>query len=129
MKKTTIIFWITTTIIFLFEGVLVAFTSQTDMAKEGITGLGYPLYFGTLLAICKVVGTLVLMIPRISPRIKEWAYAGLAFDFSFAFLSLLIVGGVTPVLLMPAVFIILLILSYRSYHKLQRAKVVPVTTI
>ncbi len=129
MKKHTIIFWITTTIIFLFEGVLVAATSQTEMAKEGITSLGYPAYFGAILAICKVVGTLVLMIPQISPRIKEWAYAGLAFDFSFAFLSLLIVTGVTPVLLMPAVFIVLLILSYRSYHKLQRAKVAPVTII
>jgi len=36
MKKAKIIFWITTTIIFLFEGVMPALTSQTELAKEGI---------------------------------------------------------------------------------------------
>jgi hypothetical protein len=123
MKKHTIIFWITTTIIFLFEGVLVALTSQSEMAKAGFTGLGYPIYFGTLLAIFKVVGTIILMVPKFSPRIKEWAYAGFAFDFVFAFLSILIVGGVSIGLVLPAVFIILLILSYRSYHKLLQAKI------
>ena len=36
MKSAKIIFWVSTTLIFLFEGVLPAFTSQTEMAKEGI---------------------------------------------------------------------------------------------
>lgn len=42
MKTSKIIFWVTTTLIFLFEGVMPAFTSQTEMAKEGIRHLGYP---------------------------------------------------------------------------------------
>lgn len=44
MKKDKIIFWVTTIIIFLFEGVMPALTSQSAMAKEGIRHLGYPQY-------------------------------------------------------------------------------------
>lgn len=118
MKKTKIIFWVTTTLIFLFEGVVPALTSHTELAREGIRALGYPDYFGTLLAIFKVLGALVLIIPTIPARIKEWAYVGFGFDFTFAFLSLAIVYGVTTMLILPAVCMLVLILSYRTYHKL-----------
>ena len=36
MKKDKIIYWIATGMIALFEGLLPALTSQTEMAKEGI---------------------------------------------------------------------------------------------
>lgn len=120
MKKTKIVYWVSTLAIFIFEGVLVAFTSHTELAKEGIRSLGYPDYFGTLLAIFKVVGAVGLILPQVKGNAKEWVYAGFGFDFVFAFLSLLIVGGVSVSLLMPVVFIVFLILSYRSYHKLRR---------
>ena len=68
----------TTVIIFLMEGVMPAFTSQTEMAKEGIKHLGYPEYFGNALVVFKVVGALLLIIPQVPKRIKEWAYAGFA---------------------------------------------------
>ena len=122
MKKIKIAFWITTIIIFLFEGVLVAFTSQSEMAKQGITHLGYPLYFGTTLAIFKVLGTLILIIPKVPSYLKEWAYAGFAFDFVFALISIIAVDGVSVGIIMPIVFIFILIISYRSYHKLQKVQ-------
>lgn len=120
MKKYKIIFWITTGIIFLFEGVMVAFTSQTEMAVQGITSLGYPVYFGTMLAVFKVLGSIVLIVPMIPRRVKEWAYAGFMIDFIGAFVSLLVVGGLNMVLLMPAVFIVILIASYISFDKLNK---------
>ena len=40
MKAAKITFWVTTTLIFLFEGVVPALTSQTQMAKDGISHLG-----------------------------------------------------------------------------------------
>ena len=83
-KTTKAIYWVTTVIIFLFEGVMPALTSQTQLAKQGIQHLGYPEYFGNAFVIFKVLGTLVLIIPQIPNRIKEWAYAGFAFDFIFA---------------------------------------------
>ncbi len=85
MKKDKIIYWTATTIIALFEGVMPALTSQTELAKEGIRHLGYPEYFGNALVIFKVLGVLALVIPKIPKRVKEWAYAGLSFNLIFAF--------------------------------------------
>lgn len=46
---------------------------------EGIVArLGYPLYFLTLVGVWKVLGAVVILLPRL-PRLKEWAYAGLFF--------------------------------------------------
>ena len=93
MKKDKIIYWTATTIIALFEGVMPALTSQTELAKEGIRHLGYPEYFGTALVVFKILGVLALVIPQIPKRVKEWAYAGFAFDFIFATISHLMIDG------------------------------------
>jgi hypothetical protein len=121
MKKTKIFFWVTTIIIFLFEGVLPAFTSHTEFAKEGIRHLGYPEYFGVMLAVFKVCGSLVLIIPKISWRLKEWAYAGFAFDFVAAMVSIWVVDGFGAGLVLPVIFLLILTISYTTYHKLDPA--------
>ena len=118
MKKHKIIFWVTTTIIFLMEGVMPALTSQSEMAKEGIRHLGYPEYFGNALVVFKVLGALALIIPAIPKRIKEWAYAGFIFDFLFASISYFCVDGATVGAFFPLIFLGLLALSYNSYLKL-----------
>lgn len=118
MKKHKIIFWTTTIIIFLMEGVMPALTSQSEMAKEGIKHLGYPQYFGNALVVFKVLGTLVLIIPAMPKRLKEWAYAGFAFDFIFASISHFAVDGIGFEGFMPFIFLGILALSYNSYHKL-----------
>jgi hypothetical protein len=120
MKKDKVIFWITTVIIFLFEGVMPALTSQTELAKEGIRHLGYPDYFGVMFAVFKVSGALALIIPQIPRRIKEWAYAGFAIDFISAFVSLWAVDGIKPMTFFPIVFIGILVLSYVYYHKINK---------
>lgn len=120
MKKQKIAFWITTGLIFLFEGVLVAFTSHTEMAIQGITHLGYPLYFVTLLAVFKVAGSIVLIAPKIPGRYKEWAYAGFGIDFISAAVSIIVVDGFGVGVILPVVCFILLIISYTSYHKLKQ---------
>ena len=102
------------------EGVLVALTSQSEMSVQGIMQLGYPRYFVTLLAVFKVLGSIVLITPKISPRIKEWAYAGFMIDFICALVSIWVVAGFSPILAMPFGFIIILILSYNSYHKISQ---------
>ncbi len=118
MKKHKIIFWTSTIIIFLMEGVIPALTSQTEMAKEGIRHLGYPEYFGNVLVVFKVIGTLILIIPAIPKRVKEWAYAGFVFDFLFASISYLAVDGLGFAAFFPLVFLAILMASYNSYHKL-----------
>ena len=122
MKKDKIIFWTTTIIIALFEGVMPALTSQTELAKEGIRHLGYPEYFGNAIVIFKVVGVLVLLIPQVPKRIKEWAYAGFAFDFMFATISHGAVDGINGQTFLPLVIFAILIVSYLYYHKLNADK-------
>ena len=118
MKKDKIIFWTATIIIFLFEGVMPAFTSQTELAKEGIRHLGYPEYFGNALVVFKILGVLALVIPKVPKRIKEWAYAGFAFDFIFASISHAVVGGLNFQTFFPLIIMAILIVSYLYYHKL-----------
>jgi len=119
MKKNNIIYWISTAFIFLFEGVVPALTSQSELAKEGIRHLGYPPYFGIAFTIFKVLGAIVLIVPRFPPRAKEWAYAGFTFEFIFAFISNVAVDGFTGVAFLPLVIFAILIISYISYHKKQ----------
>lgn len=122
MKNQKLFFWISTSLIALFEGVMPALTSQTELAKEGITHLGYPLYFGNALVIFKVLGVLALIIPAIPKRIKEWAYAGFAFDFIFAAISHGAVDGINGNTFFPFIVLAVLAVSYISYHKINDQK-------
>lgn len=116
-KTTNILFWATTGLIFIFEGVIPAFTSQSEMAKEGIRHLGYPEYFGTALVVFKVLGALVLIIPKGPNRLKEWAYAGFAFDFIFASISHFATDGMGLFAIFPLIFLGVLVISYVCYTK------------
>ena len=122
MKRDKIIYWVTTTLIFLFEGVMPALTSQTELAKQVIRHLGYPDYFGVALVVCKVIGSLLLIIPQVPPRLKEWAYAGFVFDFLFAFISLWAVDGLNGQTVFPLFVLGVLMVSYVFYHKIHSVK-------
>lgn len=121
MKPNTIkiLYWVTTIFIFLFEGVMPALTSQTEVAKEGIRHLGYPEYFGVMLTFFKVLGAVALIIPQVPSRIKEWAYVGFAFDFTSAFISYWAVDGLTGLGFFPLIIFSILIVSYLCYHRLK----------
>lgn len=118
MKATKIIFWISTIAIFLFEGVMPALFSQQKEAKEAFAHLGYPEYFGVLLTVFKVLGALVLIIPNLPRRIKEWAYAGFAIDFISASVSYFVVDGIGFFAFFPLIVLAVLIVSYVTYDKL-----------
>lgn len=120
MKKDKIIFWVSTSLISLFEGVMPALTSQTEMAKEGIRHLGYPEYFGVALVVFKVLGVLALMIPAVPKWLKEWAYAGFVFDFLFASISHTVIDGWGFGTLFPILVMGVLMVSYTYYHKLNQ---------
>ena len=118
MKKYKVYFWISTGFIFLMEGVMPALTSQTELAKEGISHLGYPQYSGNALVIFKVLGVLALVIPNLPKRIKEWAYAGFVFDFLFASISHGVVDGINFQTFLPLIVLLILIVSYINYNRL-----------
>ena len=118
MKSTKITYWITTILIFLLDGLMPALTSNTELAKQGISHLGYPDYSRVMLTVFKVIGALMLILPMIKSRIKEWAYVGFAINFICAAASHWIVDGFNGETVFPLVAFAILVMSYVSYHKL-----------
>jgi hypothetical protein len=118
MKTTKLIYWISTSIIFLFDSVMPALTSHTELAIEGIRHLGFPDYFRVQLAIFKVLGGLILMIPKVPARIKEWAYVGFAINFISASVGHAVVDGMDFQTFFPLIILAILIVSYTYYHKI-----------
>lgn len=117
MKKTNIAFWVSTSIIFLMEGVMPALTFNTEMAKAGIAHLQYPAYFGQALVLFKVLGALSLILPQVPTKMKEWAYAGFTFNLLFAFWSHYSVDGLVGDTFAPLTIIAVLMTSYVSWNK------------
>ncbi|ANH82598.1 hypothetical protein A8C56_17900 [Niabella ginsenosidivorans] len=121
MKTTKILYWTFTGLIVLMDGVIPALTSHTELAKQGISHLGYPDYFRVLLTVFKISGAIVLAVPFFKGRIKEWAYAGFTFNFISAAVSHTVVDGFNGQAVFPLVALVLLAASYYCYHQLRRA--------
>jgi hypothetical protein len=116
-KSINVIYWTTTVIIFIFEGVMPALTSNSALAVEGIRHLGYPDYFRVMLTFFKVAGALVLILPFINIRVKEWAYAGFAFTMTSAFISHWAVDGFHGQTIFPLIVLAILAASYITCHR------------
>ncbi len=117
MKKNKIIYWITTSIIVAFDALMPALTFNMPLAKEGISHLGYPDYFRIELTIFKVIGGIILILPMIKPRYKEWAYAGFGISLIAACIANWTVDGFSGNAIFPLVILGILIVSYVYYHK------------
>lgn len=118
-KSTRIIYWVATILFVGFEGVIPAFTSNSQVAIEGMHHLGYPNYFRIMLSVFKVIGALVIILPMIPKRIKEWAYAGFTFTMISAIVSYLSVDGITPLILLPLIFLGVLATSFFTLQKMR----------
>jgi uncharacterized membrane protein YphA (DoxX/SURF4 family) len=117
MKRINLLYWIFTGLF----ATLMAFTSIPDImsspeAVEFINKLGYPAYFIPFIGVAKLLGSIAILIPGF-PRIKEWAYAGLAFDLTGATYSQIATAGIKPEMAFMLLFFGLFILSYVFYHK------------
>lgn len=79
-----IIYWIAT--IWLALGMLSSGIVQLlkmDQDIERMELLQYPAYLLTLLGVWKILGVIVILVPKL-PIVKEWAYAGFFFAMSGA---------------------------------------------
>lgn len=120
MKTTKIIYWVTTSIICLFASMAIFMNS--DMAIEGTKKLGIPRWLGLEVSIGQLIGLVLLIVPMVPARIKEWAYVGFGIMYITAFIAHIAVGDPINNSIMAIVFFGLLLLSYTSFHKLQAAK-------
>ena len=116
MKKANIFYWVFTG---LFSAMMLASAIpdviSSPVAVQGMHHeLGYPLYFIPFIGVAKVLGVLAILLP-ISPRIKEWAYAGLMFDLIGATFSIIAIGKPDWMFMFLPIF--LGVGSYVFYHK------------
>ncbi|CAN5455828.1 hypothetical protein BH11BAC2_BH11BAC2_09830 [soil metagenome] len=118
MKKTKTLYWIFTGLISLMLfGSAIPDVLSSEIAVKGMhTDLGYPIYFIPFIGVAKILGVIAIIIPGY-PRVKEWAYAGLAFDLIGATYSIIAIGGTPDQWGFMAIPLILLSLSYIYYHK------------
>ncbi len=120
MKTTKIIYWITTSIICLFAST--AIFMNTKMAIDGATHLGIPRYLGLEVSIGQLIGLVLLIVPAVPARFKEWAYVGFGIMYLTAMNAHISVGDPMGNTIMAIVFFGLLLVSYTSFHKLEAAK-------
>jgi uncharacterized membrane protein len=91
-KRNKIIYWVVT--VFLSIGMLAGGIQQMLQIggyNEILTKLHYPLYVLSILGVWKILGVIVILIPKF-PLLKEWAYAGFFFAMSGAAISHFAVG-------------------------------------
>jgi hypothetical protein len=121
MKKNKIIYWTTTGLI----GLMMLFSGSqyflNPKVVEGFTHFGFPDYFRIELGIAKLIGALVLLIPQIPTRVKEWAYAGFGIVFISASIAHYNNGDPIANVISPMVFLAILIVSNIYLHKVKQA--------
>ncbi len=124
MKKQKLIFWVATAIIILWEGIMPLGTLlfSPQHVNMGTKPLGYPDYFAYALIIFKVLGVAAIAFPKAPAKLKEWAYAGLAFSLVFAFISHACVDKNIGFMLMPLVVLGILAVSYVYNEKIQSVR-------
>jgi uncharacterized membrane protein YphA (DoxX/SURF4 family) len=111
-KGKKIVFWISTIIIavaFFITGLgnLFPFAHiAQDMAH-----LGYPAYFLKILGTWKILGAVAIIVPG-TPKIKEWAYAGVMLDLTGAALSRFFVGDDLQMIIVPLAIATLVTANY-----------------
>ena len=122
MKRNRSIFWAATIVIIIWEGVMplstLAFTPE--YATVGTRPLGYPDYFTYALIICKALGVFAIAYRKTPNKLREWAYAGLTFNFIFAFISHAYVDQNIGFMLMPLAFLGILAVSYIYKNKIRQ---------
>lgn len=110
-------YWISTGILaaFILPGI---FFMGSKMALEGTAHLGLPLWFHYELSIGKFIGGLLLILPWIPRWLKEWTYVAFGIDFISAFIGILAVDGTAGMWYSPLLMLIILLISYYSFHRL-----------
>ena len=87
-KTSKAIYWAGAILTSLWFGASGFFELTGNPVVWGITvKLGYPPHFLYILGVAKLSGVVVLLTPNRFLRLKEWVFAGIFFDITFAFFS------------------------------------------
>lgn len=119
MKVIKIIYWVTTAIVALMMSYSAyAYLTKPEI-KEAFHHLGFADYFRIELAVAKLIGAVLLLLP-VPGRLKEWTYSGFVITFISAFIAHTASGDPLSYRIMPLVFLCLLIVSYTCYQRTRK---------
>jgi hypothetical protein len=112
MNARHISYWLTTGIFCVMLGFSgLGHTLRAEFLVESMTALGYPVYFMTIIGLFKLAGVVTLLAPRL-PLLKEWAYAGFAFNLIGATASHAFAGDPLSHAVRPAIILGVGVASY-----------------
>ena len=86
--------------------------------------LGYPVYVMPFLGYLKLLGVIALLQTKFR-NLKEWAFAGFAFNFIGAAVSRAAMGDGAGMVAMPVIMLVVLFVTYwfwRKYNALNTSK-------
>ncbi len=120
-KKIKITYWLTTLLIGV-SSISAVFMANNPESIQIFNDLGVgAAWFRWEVEIGKTIGGIILLLPMIRGRVKEWIYAGFGIDFISAFIALWAVNGFGQAWFV-LIFIAILWLSYWTYHKMNDQK-------
>jgi DoxX-like family len=117
MKKNKIIYWSTTSILSLMMLFSAYSYFYAPEAIEGFKKFGFPDYFRIELGFAKGLAALLLIIPQVPNKIKEWSYAGLSITFVSASYAHFKMADPVAMFITPLIFLGLLITSNIYLYK------------
>jgi len=127
--RNKVIYWTVTAVLMVpgaGGGLVELFTGGPASVAQTLVSLGYPLYIMKILGLAKVLGGIAILTGR-SPRLKEWAYAGFAFDFLGAAASHLLAGDAAHAPF-PLAFFVVHMSSYLLWYRTAATRL-PGTTV
>lgn len=119
-RTSKILYWVLTALLMVpggGGGIVEVATGGPESVARTLVALGYPLYIMKILGTAKALGAVAILTGR-SPRLKEWAYAGFAFDFLGATASHVLAGD-APGALAPLAFFAALMASYALWYRIR----------
>lgn len=120
LKK--IIFWTATALLsFGMLGSGISQLLQLEDMQKLVSHVGYPMYFMYIIGVWKVLGVVVILIPKF-PLLKEWAYAGFFFLMTGALASHLFMGDTGSAIFGPLFQTVFVILSWHYRPASRRIK-------
>ena len=105
-----IAYWTTTVIAAVMLLMAVPYLTGSAQIVAAMNHLGYPQHLRVVLGVAKPAAGVVLLLPGLRV-LKEWAYAGVTFAWSMAFLAHWLAGD-GAMAFFPLVLLALLVVSY-----------------
>lgn len=84
---------------------------HVQYVTEILARIGFPEYFATILGVAKILALAAILVPG-TPRIKEWAYAGIFFVYAGAAACHVAIGDSVGNIVTPLVFAAITLVSW-----------------